>query len=93
MFSIFETHTRWTSKGQTGMPGELGVPVCVLEDICDFILHHQAMWQGRDIARPMIRETRVRFPDLRRCSFDCGFHSPENRLRLEELPDHNVLSR
>ncbi len=46
-----------------------------------------------DYAQPMIRETQARFPELRWCSFDRGFHSPENRLRLDELLDHNVLPR
>ena len=95
MFSIFETHTRWISKGKAGTPVELGVPVCVLEDNHGFILHHEVMWQGSDVdyAQPMIRETQARFPELRWCSFDRGFHSPENRLRLDELLDHNVLPR
>ena len=95
VFSIFESHTRWISKGKAGTPVELGVPVCVLEDNHGFILHHEVMWQGSDVdyAQPMIRETQARFPDLRWCSFDRGFHSPENRLRLDELLDHNVLPR
>ena len=46
-----------------------------------------------DYAQPMIRETQARFPELRWCSFDRGFHSPENRLVLDELLDHNVLPR
>ena len=93
VFSIFESHTRWISKIEAGTPVELGVPVCVLEDICGFILHHEVMWQGSDHAQPMIRETQARFPELRWCSFDRGFHSPENRHRLDELLDHNVLPR
>ena len=95
VFSIFESHTRWISKGKAGTPVELGVPVCVLEDNHGFILHHEVMWQGSDVdyAQPMIRETQARFPELRWCSFDRGFHSPENRLRLDELLDHNVLPR
>ena len=32
VFSVFEQHTRWISKGKAGRPVELGVPVCVLED-------------------------------------------------------------
>ena len=93
VFSIFESHTRWISKGKAGTPVELGVPVCVLEDNHGFILHHEVMWQGSDVdyAQPMIRETQARFPELRWCSFDRGFHSPENRLVLDELLDHNVL--
>ena len=31
VFSIFEPHTRWISKGKAGCPVELGVPVCIIE--------------------------------------------------------------
>ena len=31
VFSIFEEHTRWISKGKAGRPVELGVPVCVFQ--------------------------------------------------------------
>ena len=95
VFSIFEPHTRWVSKGKAGCPVELGVPVCVLEDQYGFILHYKIQWQGSDVdvAVPMITETQARYPALRLCSFDRGFHSPDNRLRLDELLDHNVLPR
>ena len=38
VFSIFEPHTRWISKGKAGCPVELGVPVCILEDGRGFVL-------------------------------------------------------
>ncbi len=38
VFSIFEPHTRWISKGKAGCPVELGVPVCILEDEHGFVL-------------------------------------------------------
>ena len=31
VFSNFEPHTRWISKGKAGCPVELGVPVCIVE--------------------------------------------------------------
>ncbi len=95
VFSIFEPHTRWVSKGKAGCPVELGVPLCVLEDNHGFILHHEIMWRGGDVdyAVPMIEAAQARFPDLRLCSFDRGFHSPANRVRLDELLEHNVLPR
>ena len=60
VFSIFEDHTRWISKGKAGPPVELGVPVCVLEDQHGFLLHHEILWEGgdTDIAVPMIEATR-----------------------------------
>ncbi len=95
VYSIFEEHTRWISKGKAGVPVELGVPVCVLEDDCGFILHHRIMWKGSDVdhAQPMVEETQFLFPSLRACSFDRGFHSPANRVRLDELLAENVLPR
>ena len=95
VFSIFEPHTRWIAKGKAGCPVELGVPVCILEDQHGFILHHEVMWQGNDVdyAVPIVETSQERFPDLRAVSFDRGFHSPENRVGLDELLDHNVLPK
>ena len=58
VFSIFEEHTRWVSKGKAGTPVELGVPVCVMEDQFQFILHHKILWAGGDVdlAAPMVEE-------------------------------------
>ena len=48
IFSVFEPHTRWISKGKAGTPVELGVPVCVIEDQYQFILGHEVIWEGGD---------------------------------------------
>jgi len=48
VFSIFEEHTEWVSKGKAAVPVELGVHVCVLENQHQFILHHRVMWQETD---------------------------------------------
>lgn len=95
VFSIFETHTRWVSKGKAGCPVELGVPVCILEDLHGFVLHHEIMWEGSDVdfAVPMVETAQARFPDLRAVSFDRGFHSPSNRVQLDALLDNNVLPK
>ena len=95
VFSIFEPHTRWISKGKAGCPVELGVPVCILQDTHGFVLHHAVMWEGSDVdyAVPMVEAAQARFPDLRAVSFDRGFHSPDNRVRLDTLLDDNVLPK
>lgn len=95
VFSVFEPHTRWISKGKAGRPVELGVPVCIVEDEFGFVLNHRIMWEGSDVdhAVPVVGETQSRFPDFRSCSFDRGFHSPANRLDLDTLLNHNVLPR
>ena len=46
VFSIFEPHTEWICKGKAGVPVELGLRVCVLQDQFGFTLHHRVM-QGK----------------------------------------------
>jgi transposase, IS5 family len=85
VFSIFQPHTEWISKGKAGVPVELGLRVCVLEDRSGFILHHRVMQKETDdqIAVAMVSEARQRFPRLSLCSFDKGFHSPQNQRDLK----------
>ncbi len=95
VFSLFETHTEWISKGKAGVPVELGLKVCVLEDQYGFILHHHVMQNETDeqIAIPMVAQAQNKFPDLSVCSFDKGFHSPRNQEGLPEYLDRVVLPK
>jgi hypothetical protein len=95
VFSIFEPHTEWVSKGKAGVPVELGVKVGILEDQHQFILHHQVMQKKTDdqVAVQMVADAKMRFPGLNACSFDKGFHSPENQLMLKEQLEQVVLPR
>ena len=95
VFSIFEPHTRWVSKGKAGRPVELGVPIGIAEDQYQFILHYEIMWTGSDVdfAVPLVEITKELFPDFCAASFDRGFHSPANRTRLDELLVDSVLPR
>jgi IS5 family transposase len=43
VFSLFQPHTEWISKGKAGVPVELGLRACIVEDQHRFILHHQVM--------------------------------------------------
>lgn len=43
VFSLFEEHTEWISKGKAGVPQELGLRVCIVESASGFILHHKIM--------------------------------------------------
>lgn len=94
-FSVFETHTEWISKGKAGVPVELGLKVCVVEDQYQFILHHQVMEKKTDeeICIPLVRETKERFPEVEQASFDKGFHSPANQNDLQQLVRMPVLFR
>jgi IS5 family transposase len=95
VFSIFEPHTEWIVKGKAGVPMELGLRVCIMEDQHQFLLHHQVMEKQTDdqVAVSMVCDTKQRFSDLATCSFDKGFHSPENQEKLAELLDIVALPR
>ena len=94
-FSIFEEHTEWISKGKAGVPQELGLKVCILEDQYGFILHHRVMENQTDdqIAVAMVTKAKRKFSALNGCSFDKGFHSPKNQEDLQRLLDNVVLPR
>jgi transposase, IS5 family len=101
VFSVFEPHTEWISKGKAGVPVELGLRVCVMEDQHRFVLHHRVMEKQTDeqVALSMVKETQQRFAALQVCSFDKGFHSPENQqqlqahLKMVALPRKGKLSQ
>lgn len=95
VFSIFEQHTEWISKGKAGVPQELGLRVCIVEDQYQFILHHQVMEKETDdkVAVPMIRKTQESFPELKICSFDKGYHSPTNRVELAQMLEQAILPK
>lgn len=95
VFSLFEEHTEWISKGKAGVPVELGLKVCVLEDQYGFILHHHVMRNETDnqVAVSMVKQAQDRFSSLTTCSFDKGFHSPDNQKDLQQLLDVVVLPK
>ena len=95
ILSIFEPHTEWISKGKAGVPVELGVKVCILEDSLRFILHHEIMEKQTDdqVAVKMVTEGQARFPNLSIVSLDKGFHSPENQTELKKHLDKVILPK
>ena len=95
VFSLFEEHTEWINKGKAGVSQELGLKVCVVKDQFGFVLHHRVMQKEMDdqIAVPIIEETKERFPQLISCTFDKGFHSPDNQKELSVLLDKVILPR
>lgn len=95
VFSIFEPHTEWISKGKAGVPQELGLRVCILEDQYGLILHHHVMEKQTDdkVAVFMVSAAQSKFPNLRGCSFDKGFYSPANKEVLKNKLDVLVLPK
>ena len=95
VFSIFQPHIEWISKGKAGVPVELGVKVCILEDQHQFILHHQVMQNQTDdqVTVEMVAQAQKRFANLNACSFDKGFHSKANQIALKEKLELVALPR
>jgi hypothetical protein len=95
VFSIFQPHTEWISKGKAGVAVELGLRVAIGEDQHGFILHHQVMEQTTDdqIAVPFVTAIGARFPETHSVSFDKGFHSPANQQQLAQLVELPVLPK
>ena len=95
VFSIFQPHTEWISKGKAGVPVEFGLRVAILEDSDRFILHHHVMEKQTDnqVAVNFVREGQALFPMLSIVSMDKGFHSPDNQIDLEKMLDLAVLPK
>jgi transposase, IS5 family len=95
VFSLFEPHTEWIVKGKAGISQELGLRVCIVESSDGFILHHMVMENQTDdqVAVSITKETKTRFPSLKSCSYDKGFHSPQNQQDLRKELDFVVLPK
>jgi len=95
VFSLFQPHTEWITKGKAGVPVELGLRVCVVEDQHRFILNHLVMEGTTDdaVAVPIVEETKQRFDNLHSVSMDKGFHSKDNQVKLKEIVNVVVIPR
>jgi IS5 family transposase len=95
VFSIFEPHTEWISKGKAGVPVELGIKVCIVEDQAGFILKHQVMrpLNDVDIAVDIVNKTNALYPAFSGCSVDKGFHSPDNQNQLAQALERCTMPK
>lgn len=95
VFSLFQPHTEWISKGKAGVPQELGLRVSVLSDQFGFILHHRVMEKETDdkVAVPMVLDAQKKFPNLYACSFDKGYYTPDNKTVLMNYLDHLTMPK
>ena len=95
IFSIFEPHTEWIVKGKAGIKMELGLRVHVVEDQYQFILYHIVAEKKTDekLAVDLALGVKIRFPGLKRLSFDKGYHSKENQKELSNILDLLILPK
>ena len=81
VFSVFEEHTRWNSKGKAGVPVEFGVPVAIVEDQYQFLLEHHILWEGNDtdVALPLITAARSASPNSLPAASIAAFTAPTTK--------------
>jgi hypothetical protein len=95
IFSLFERHTEWISKGKAGVSQELGLRVALIADQYGFILTHQVLKKQTDdkVAVALVEQTQLLFPTFAGCSFDKGFYTPKNRQTLLQRLKQLVLPK
>ena len=86
-FSLYKPYTEWINKGKAGVPVELGVKVCVMEDQFGFVLNHRVMYKETDdkIAVDFLKSTQELFPKINSVSYDRGFWSKANLEAIKKL--------
>jgi IS5 family transposase len=93
LFSIFEPHSEWISKGKVGIQAEIGHKILVATDQYHFILHHQVIENTSDygLAVQLTKKLLEKYPDIASLSFDKGFFSKENKEKVRELIPEALL--
>jgi IS5 family transposase len=90
VFSIFEPHTQWISKGKQNKKVELGHKILIATDQQHFIVHHQVIEGIADAALiiPLADKVLSKYENIDNLSLDKGFYSKENKDLLSlEIPN------
>ncbi len=88
VFSLFEPHTKWISKGKAGVIAELGQKHLIVTDQNHFIVYHRLMEDLTDnqITLELAQELKSIYGDRLTClSLDKGFSSKAHIKDLEVL--------
>lgn len=95
LFSIFEPHTEWISKGKQNKKVELGHKILVSSDQHHFILHHQVIESKADVELtvPLADTLLSRYGNIESLSLDKGFYSKENKELLSLAIPHLVMPK
>jgi hypothetical protein len=95
VYSVFEEHTEWISKGKLGQQVELGHLALVTTDQYHFIVDYKVMEKEKDAPQvdPLIERIKTTFPAtaIYSHSFDKGFYSKDNYAALEKSGTERVI--
>jgi hypothetical protein len=88
IYSIFEPHTEWISKGKINKRVELGHPLLITTDQFHFIVNYKVLIGQRDPSQVQDQVTTIKakFPKdrIESMSFDKAFYSKENMECLKQ---------
>ena len=81
LFSIFEPHTEWISKGKQNKKVELGHKILIATDQYHFILHQQVIEGKADVELtvPLADILISGYSNIESLGLDKGFYSKENK--------------
>lgn len=90
IYSIFEPHTEWISKGKINKGVELGHNILICSDQYGFIVSHKVVEKQHDssLVIELADKLLAKYGNqIQSISFDKGFYSQENKALLElEIP-------
>lgn len=96
VFSLFEPHTKWISKGKAGVIAELGQKHLIVTNQDHFIVYHQLIGDTPDAAFTIevTQKLKEQFGDhLSSLSFDKGFSSKEIIKELESSRPNVIIKQ
>ncbi len=95
IFSIFEEHTEWLTKGKLNKKVELGHLLLVTSDQYQFIVDYKVMEKQRDASQvsDLCERMKKHYPDekIKSHSFDKGFWSKDNLTILQGTGIEQVI--
>ena len=97
IYSIFEEHTEWITKGKLNKKVELGHLVLITTDQYQLIVDYKIMEGEKDAAQitPLKERIQQNYPDkkINSHSFDKGFYSKDNFNALKDYTTGAVLPK
>ena len=95
IFSIFEEHTEWITKGKLNKKVELGHLILITTDQYQFIVDYKVMDKQRDSSQVsgLCKRIKKNFPGkkVNSHSFDKGFWSKDNLVTLQDTAIDQVI--
>jgi transposase, IS5 family len=98
IFSIFEEHTEWISKGKLNKKAELGHLLLITTDQHQFIVDYKVMEKQKDPSQvnSLCERIKKTFPGKKvySHSFDKGYWSKDNQVTLQDAAiEHAILPK